>query len=242
MQPKIGVEIWYPATVTGDGTAFATGQWPIVLFSHGLQLSPDDYIDLLHGWAAAGFVVVAPIYPYTASTVADYVPEDTVNQPADASCVLTAILADPTLRSHVDATRIAAAGHSAGGQTVVGEFTDHRDPRLTAGIVLAGDFIAPNERFTGTATPILFVHGDADARVPYAHGQAVYAIDPWPKAFLTLIAQNHLDPYLDSQTAAFTLVLASTTDFLRWALNGDIAAKQRLAADSTPGGRLTQQW
>ncbi len=241
-QPTIGVDIWYPAVAAGIDTAFADGSWPVVVFSHGLELAPSDYVDLLQGWTAAGFVVVAPTYPYTASSVPVYRPEDAFNQPADAACVLTAVLADSQFHDHLDADRIAAAGHSAGGQTVVGEFSDHRDPRLKAGIVLAGALLKPTDVFTGSAAPILFVHGDADPRVPYAEGMTAYGDDPWPKGFLTLIAQNHLDPYLDSQTLIFAHVLSSTTDFLRWSLNGDLAAKARLAADAVPGGRLQQQW
>ena len=116
---------------------------------------------------------------------------DVLNQPADASYVLTQVLAldaEPATRCAAASTPTGsrAAGHSAGGITTIGLFSGGRDDRLDAGIVLAGSGARRRRRFTGPAAPLLFVHGDADQVVPYAAGQAAFDAVPWPKAMLTL--------------------------------------------------------
>jgi fermentation-respiration switch protein FrsA (DUF1100 family) len=232
--------VWYPAIGRGgSGASVAAGRFPVVVFSHGLLALPTDYRDLLTRWAAAGFVVVAPAYPHTSRGVASFEVVDVVHQPADASFVLTRVLAlngargDP-FAGHLDAERLAAAGHSGGAITTVGLFASGRDDRLRAGIVLAGNALGMGSSYRGPPAALLFVHGDRDPITPYGLGQAAYAAVPggWPKAFLTLTGQGHTDPYLRPSAAGFRTVATTTTDFLRWTLYHDPAAKQRLAVDA----------
>ncbi len=222
--------IWYPAL---DGRP-APGRFPVVLFSHGLGGAPDDYAVLLRRWAAAGFVVAAPAYPKTHRGVRELDITDVVNQPADASYVLSRLLDGP-LRGTLDAERLAAAGHSAGGITTIVLFTSARDDRLAAGVVLAGNGLGVGLNFTGPSAPLLFVHGEADGVVPYSMGRAVYERVPWPKALLSLPGQGHV---VRAGSAAWTAVAATTLDFLRWTLYGDAAAKGRLPTDAGKVARL----
>ena len=215
--------VWYPD---------APGRFPLVLFSHGLGGLPENYAAVTTRWAAAGFVVAAPAYPHTNGHASRIQVLDIGNQPADGSAVLDSLLEGP-LAGHIDGSRIAAAGHSAGGYTTVGMFTGHRDRRLTAGIVIAGGPLGG--AFTGPAAPLLFVHGDKDPTVTYATGRAAYDRVPWPKAFLTVVGGDHLG-YLGPGDRPFDAALATTTDFLRWTLYGDAAAKTRLRADGTVAG------
>ena len=69
----------------------------------------------------------------------------------------------------------------------------------------------------------------------YATGRTAYDRLPWPKAFLTLTGADHLR-YLGPGDRAFDAALATSTDFLRWALYGDPAAKERLPADGNVQG------
>jgi fermentation-respiration switch protein FrsA (DUF1100 family) len=222
--------IWYPSK---DGKP-APGRFPVVVFSHGLGGMPEDYATLLRRWAAAGFVVAAPAYPKTHRGVREIDITDVINQPADASYVLSRLLEGP-LGSSLDNKHLAAAGHSAGGITTVGLFTSSRDNRLGAGVVLAGNALGVGLNFTGPSAPLLFVHGDADGVVPYAMGRAVYERVPWPKALLTLPGQGHL---VIAGTAAWLALAATTLDFLRWTLYGDSAAKARLTSDAGTVGKL----
>ena len=155
--------------------AWRPGRFPIVVFSHGLAGLPSRLPALATRWAAAGFVVVAPAYPHTSRGVAKLEVADVLNQPADASQVLTRILAldraaDDPLRGHLAPDRIAAAGHSAGAITTVGLFANGRDPRLDAGIVLAGNAIGMGNAYVGRPAALLFVHGDKDPVTPVRPG------------------------------------------------------------------------
>jgi hypothetical protein len=47
--------------------------------------------------------------------------------------------------------------------------------------------------------------------------------------------ENHGDPYLTPSDPAFKVVATTTTDFLRWSLYGDAAAKKRLTRDASTG-------
>jgi dienelactone hydrolase len=227
--------VWYPATGSPGGTpkagaAPAPGRFPLVLFSHGLGGEPENYEPALRRWAAAGFVVAGPAYPHTSHRSGDANVLDIGNQPTDASYVITEVLKQFT--GQVDPQRIGAAGHSAGGFTTVGLFTAKRDARLRAGIVIAGGPMGG--AYTGPAAPLLFVHGDQDSTVSYDTGRSAYDKDPWPKAFLTLVGHGHTD-YL-GQGDAFDAAMRTSTDFLRWGLYGDAAARARLAADGTRAG------
>jgi poly(3-hydroxybutyrate) depolymerase len=221
--------IWYPE---------APGPFPLVLFSHGLTSEPSAYASILTAWARAGFVVAAPAYPHTAYGVRDLNALDIVNQPADASYVIGQVLrlatkdGDP-LRGRIDPARIAAAGHSAGGITTIGMFSGNRDDRLVAGIVLSGERVL-TVPFTGPAAAMLFVHGKLDTTVPYANGLKVFQAVPWSRAMMSVTKGGHV-----SITKDFGPVIATTTDFLRWSLYGDAAARSRLKGDATKGGRAT---
>jgi dienelactone hydrolase len=212
--------VWYP--VGGDGP------FPVIVFSHGLTARPGDYADILARWARAGLVVAAPAYPHTSAGVSDFDVIDLLNQPADASYVLTRVLAlggkagDP-LRGRLDPDHVAAAGHSGGGITTLGMLTGARDDRLTAAVVLAGRQVLP-AAFTGSPIPVLFVHGRQDRTVRYADGLAAFEAVPWPKALLTLPDAGHVV----TSGAQFDLVSDATTDFWRWSLYGDAGAGRRL--------------
>jgi dienelactone hydrolase len=222
--------VWYPAE--------GAGPFPLVLFSHGLTSEPGAYASVLRAWARAGFVVAAPAYPHTSYRVRDFDPVDVINQPSDASAVITRMLAlndkagDP-LRGRIDTARIAAAGHSAGGITTIGLFSGNRDDRLSAGIVLSGRRVLPVP-FSGAPAPILFVHGKLDKTVKYAEGLAAFDAVPWPKAMMAVTKGGHV-----AITKDFDPVIATTTDFLRYGLYGDAEARKRLGRDATRGGRAT---
>ncbi|GIJ53420.1 alpha/beta hydrolase family protein [Virgisporangium aurantiacum] len=219
---------WYPRTA---------GKYPLVLFSHGLQGLPADFAPLLRQWAAAGFVVVAPAYPKTSRGAAKFDVLDVLNQPADASFVITQTLSG-AVKDRIDPARIGAAGHSGGAVTTIGLFTIGRDERLRSGVVFAGTALGVGTNFIGAAVPLFFVHGDADAVVDYASGKQVFDALPWPKALLTLPGQDHSAPYQRESSAAYKAVSTSTLDFLRYTLYGDAAAKARIATDVKPSGVL----
>jgi fermentation-respiration switch protein FrsA (DUF1100 family) len=248
---QLPTTIWYPALSEPGRTPpedadMALGRFPLILFSHGLNSMPEDYQPLVTRWAEAGFVVAAPAYPFTSKGTRRFDRLDTRNQPADAAYVISQVaVLDSTpgdaFAGRLDTGRICAAGHSAGGHTTSGMFTSGRDARLRCGIVLAGaglDTVGGDGGYRGLAASLLFVHGDNDTVVPYARGRAAYDRVPWAKAFLTLRGVGHGE-FLSPAGPGFAQVLATTTDFLRWALYVDPVARQRLATDAWLPGMAT---
>jgi poly(3-hydroxybutyrate) depolymerase len=229
--------VWYPATAAGDGTAVASGTFPAMLFSHGLNATPDMYATIVAPFVRAGIVVAAPWYPYTAEGVAEYQPADLVNQPADASSVLDQLLASGPFARSIDPARLAAGGHSGGGITTSGLFSSYRDTRLKAGLILAGtDF--QGQPFRGPAAAMLFIHGTADDTVAWGAGHTVFEAVPWSRAFLSIDGGGHSLENRDMPVAT-----ATATEFLRWSLYGDEAAEARIPSAARTGGiaKLTNQ-
>jgi pimeloyl-ACP methyl ester carboxylesterase len=193
-------------------------------------------------WASAGFVVIAPAYPLTNGDASTIVPGDLKNQPADASFVVTSVLslaAQPgdSFAGLVDADHVAAAGHSEGALTTAGLFTACcRDGRMSAAIVMAGNSVGFGNDFTGSPAAMLFVHGEDDPLVPIGLGHRTWEAVAWPKGFMTLPGQGHIDPYIRPETSAFPAVAAATTDFLRWTLKGDTSALDALRRDGNVTG------
>jgi dienelactone hydrolase len=213
----------------------AAGQFPLVVFSHGLKGSPERYQAALTGWAAAGFVVVAPIFPHTSLYATHFQRSDIAHQPDDVRYVLAQIRrldktpGDP-LAGHIDTTRIAAIGHSAGGYTTMGLFTAGHDPSLKSGIIMAG-WLAPGA-FAGPPATMLFLQGTADPIVPAALSRVAFNRVPWPKAYLLLRHNSHAT-YLQPGQIGYNLMESTVIDFLRWTLDGDEAARARLPRGTT---------
>ncbi|MET0423067.1 MAG: chlorophyllase [Actinoplanes sp.] len=216
-------KLWYPQS---------GGPYPLILFSHGLTASPNDWTDLLSRWAEAGFVVAAPAYPKTTTRSPEYDPNDVPNQPADAQYVITQVLAQETDR--VDPQRIAAAGHSAGAITTIGLFSKVRDARLKAGVIMAGRQDFGFKPFAGPEAPLLFIQGKKDNTVKDAEAWGAYNNVPWPKAFVDVLDGGHL-----IEGSAAEVVAVTTTDFWRWSLYGDAEARGRLQSDATAGNLAT---
>lgn len=179
------------------------GPFPLIMYSHGFGGSGADSAPLLRAVASAGYVVAAPDFPVTTEGVAGG-PQRGVDapeaQPADVRFVLDRLLAasadanDP-LSGLVDPRRIGAAGHSMGAGITMGVAfnTCCRDPRIGAGVLLAVDppTLYRGDYFVPPSPPVLFVHGDQDQDLPYAHGRLAYAKADPPKFFVTVLGGDH---------------------------------------------------
>jgi dienelactone hydrolase len=224
-----------PAPQRGDDlqlriSAPATGKdLPVIVFAHGFAQSKDSYDPLVDFWAANGFVVVQPTFLDSATlaiTPADpRYPEIWRTRVADLERVIddldTVLAAIPGLTERVDRERLAAAGHSWGGQSVgmllgarvVGPDgqpgADATDKRVKAGVLLAttglgGDDLSPFARehfsfmspdFAQLNTPTLVVAGDHDQSQLSTRGPDwftdVYHLSPGAESLLTVFGGEH---------------------------------------------------
>lgn len=152
-QPGLGVTIWYPALpdpghaaptppegpifvpVPGlVGTGPAAGRHPLLLLSHGTGGSANSLEWLAAGLAARGYIVAAVDHP--GNNALEPVTRDGFQlwweRATDLSQMLDALLADPTMGPHIDASRIGAVGFSLGGYTVLALAGGRVDPAAFA--------------------------------------------------------------------------------------------------------------
>ncbi|MBN6042209.1 alpha/beta fold hydrolase [Amycolatopsis sp. 195334CR] len=199
---------------------------PIIVFSHGYGSSLHGYGPLVDHWAAHGFAVVQPTH--LDSRTVGLTPDDPRSsrlwrfRVEDLKHVLDHLdaleAAVPGLGGRLDRDRIAAAGHSFGGQSAgnllglrvldpVG--ADLSDPRVKAGVLLAtagtgGADLSPlaaerfpfmNPDFTQMSTPALIVAGDLDDSPLSVRGPEwltdPYFLSPGEKSLLTVFGGEH---------------------------------------------------
>ena len=213
------------------------------MFAHGLGATPQSYEALLSRWAAAGYVVAAPLFPLTnATTPGGTDPDDVFHQPGDVSYVITSVLqasaeTSGPLAGLVDSHEVGVAGHSEGAITTLGFFnTCCRDSRVKAAEVLDGDPEAyPSGRYDYRGVPpMLVVHGTADTLLPYDQMVGVFNSATGPKGLLALDGAGHGN-WIAPSTPWFPSAVQTTTDFFAAYLRGDKAAMSRIPTDGQPG-------
>ncbi len=221
--------------------------YPLIVFAHGNGGDNGGDIGLQRAWAAAGYVVAAPTFPFGARRAPDTATGamDLPNQPGDLSFVVDEVLrlnadtADP-LHGAIDPNRIGAAGHSAGGATVLAlaANTCCYDKRVKAAVVLASGEVqfGSGEFWTRIRTPMLYVHGDADTVVGYRFGKAAYDHTPPPRFLVTILGGGHGRPYQgDATDPQAKVVIDTTVDFFDHYVRGD-GGLDRLRIDATVAG------
>lgn len=215
------LELRITAPLSGGGV-------PIVLLSHGGGRSPyltskDGYSPLVDFYASHGLAVIQPTHLSSPGLGLD---ENAPGHPLfwrsridDLTFILDnldAIEAEaPPVAGRLDRSRIAVVGHSAGGNTVsvlLGARAgglDLRDPRISAGVLLAStgsaDGMTETMRkrypeletdFSHLTTRTLVVYGDQDENpAAITRGAAWHAepyhLSPGADALLTLPGAKH---------------------------------------------------
>jgi fermentation-respiration switch protein FrsA (DUF1100 family) len=203
------------------------GPYPLIVFGHGFALAPEDYARLLRAWAAAGYVVAAPVFPLGNEHAPGGPTEsDLANQPRDMSFVITRLLAlsrrpRGVIAGRIEASRIAVAGHSDGAVTALAVAYDrrYRDPRVRAAVILSGAEIAGMDGFPRQGPPLLAMQGTADPINAPANTASYFRLAARPKFLLWLLGASHRPPYTSEQPQ-LAIVERTTIAFLDRYLRG----------------------
>lgn len=222
---------------------------PLIVLAHGSDGNPNKFTELIGSWAAAGYVVAAPLFPRS-SDVGGNLTSDVVNQPADVSFVIDRLLHDnkdrkSNLYRRIDPRHIGLAGLSLGGFTAYGLVfnTCCRDPRIKATIIMSGvpgPFPGGTYDYTSKPVPVFLMHGDRDELNLYPLSVSTYPKLAPPKWFVSLHGSGHATPYENSPDPNDDVVLATTLPFWDRYLRGNDEATERLiAAVDASNGRAT---
>ncbi|HLY87266.1 MAG TPA: hypothetical protein VKO84_12275 [Gaiellaceae bacterium] len=232
--------LWYPPATDGNGP------WPLVVFGHGFATTPLLYERLLRAWAAAGYLVAAPVFPLgNANAPGGPNENDIVNQPRDMRFVITRLLAasaspESPLHGVVDPSRIAVAGQSDGAETAFATAYERpwHDRRVRAAVILSGAELGRRISLVSPTVPLLAVQGTADRINPPVYTFHLFRAVARPKFLLLLRRAGHLPPYTvpGSRLAAVERVSIAFLDhYLR---AGPLQAIAR-AASAFPADTLT---
>jgi dienelactone hydrolase len=219
---EVPLEVRVSAPATGTNL-------PVVLFSHGNGWNLDGYAPLTAFWASRGFVVIQPTHLDSRRNGFGFdhpvFPSIWTERIADLTRILDQLdaveAAVPGLAGRLDRSRVAATGHSWGGQTAqtllgariaddngrVGE--DMSDDRVSAGVLfaatgLAGDELHPfaqqnfpfmRPSFQELTTPTLVIAGDHDQSKMSSRGPDwftdVFTHGPGATDLITLFGAEH---------------------------------------------------
>ena len=236
----VTTEFWYPPASAG------AGPFPLVVFGHGFASTPWWYRRLLRDWAAAGYVVAAPIFPLGNEHAPGGPDEsDIVNQPRDMSLVITRVLAASAgstspLAGLVDPEKVAVAGQSDGAMTAFATAYESPfyDDRVHAALVLSGAILGPSRYVVHDGVPLLAVQGTADKINPPKYAHRLFRAVGRPKFLLRLHGAGHLPPYtVPGRT--FATVEHVTVAFLDHYLGDGSLPAIATAARGLPTAELT---
>lgn len=186
----------FPDDVTEDaysGVPVASGSFPIVLFSHGYGGYPEQSTFLTAHLATWGMIVVAADQLKRDLSAVILGKAKNVEPTTDVSEQLAALAyvkqLDTTrgslLFGHVDSSKVATLGHSAGGGTAV--LVAAADPAILGWVALAGVPVTP----PSTPVPSLMISGSLDKTVPTSSIKSFYDRVGGPKTFLVIDGYGH---------------------------------------------------
>jgi dienelactone hydrolase len=170
------------------------GRYPVVVFVHGTAAFRHQSLPIVAHWASRGFVVIAVDHPglKLGDILAPFCQQSAGQQhlSADIDAELAAVGAPAGdlafLADHVDATRLAIAGHSAGASAAAAASTK---PDVRVVLSFAG-----NKETTASPTlaSSLFMGGDIDSVVGYNQVKMAWMKSPTPRRLIDIANAEHL--------------------------------------------------
>lgn len=173
----------------------AHGPYPAIVFVHGTAAFRHQSLHQVTHWASRGFVVIAADHPgLVLGDLLGLFCSDTPSGARDLDgdvAALTEALAAPAgglafLAGHVDADRLAVAGHSAGGSTAASA-SSLRGVRAV--VSLAGNQPAVD---APELEQVLFMSGERDRIVPASSVRSAWDASASPRYLISMANAGHL--------------------------------------------------
>lgn len=252
------LDVHYPV---GDGT------FPVIVFFHGALCHPPGYASIANYWAERGYVVIMPAHPEFGTRGrpdSQRALEIFLAQITEMSSIvdsLDAIAAQiEPLQNRIDATRIAASGHSMGalvssavtGLTrtdVDGNPVNFKDDRFDVAVLLSGPGPLPNTpegAWDSMTVPTLATTGTRDHANRGGEGATwtwrlgTFELTPPGDKYALVVdeADHFLGGMLCAERGtgeldqeAFDIVASTSTNFLDAYLKQDATAREALSND-----------
>lgn len=186
---------------------------PLILFSHGMYMCPTQARFLTMALAERGYIVIAPrhadsnceisIWPELARMGFKPSPlwteSDFRDRAEDIRRIVQTLPLDPRFRTRVDISRIALAGHSLGGYTVLGLGGAWPSWRLEGvrAILALSPYTLPFQSSAGLknlGAPVMYQIGTLDPLFSLPIGPSGFAFEqtPPPKYLVEIDGAAHL--------------------------------------------------
>jgi fermentation-respiration switch protein FrsA (DUF1100 family) len=220
--------------------ARSAGPYPLVIFGHGFNVTPDPYAPLLRAWARAGYVVAAPEFPLESSRAPGGANEnDLINQPRDMTVLITRLLRSPRFGPLIDRREVAVSGQSDGGETAltVAYNPPFHDSRVRAAVILSGAKIphVGGYQMSPGSPPLLATQGTSDTINPPHFTSDFFDIAARPKYLLRLLGAGHLAPYTTEQPQLGIVERVTIAFMDRYLKRRSGAARALVAAGNVSG-------
>lgn len=189
-----GFKVTYPSGGV-RGVPVRDGDFPLVVFSHGFAGFSTQSSYLTSVLASWGFVVAAPEHPSRDITKILGGPAGTTTDVQDIQATITLMTKldrakRGLLSKHVDLSRVAAIGHSAGGRA--SESAAAADTRIDTFVGLAGAVNAFGDPVALPEVPGMLVAATDDGIVSLENMRAAYDAMGSPKRFVEIGGSGHL--------------------------------------------------
>jgi predicted dienelactone hydrolase len=192
--------------------------FPLVVFSHGFGGCSVQSMFFTEALARAGYIVAAPDHQDSMCKVDqplrinwsgfvdmptrqhDYSDASYRDRERDIKAVLDDMLRDKEFSRAIDANRIAGAGHSLGGYTILGmagAWPSWKDTRIKAALLLS-PFLTPylaNDGLRAVRIPLMYQGGTRDSKITpdVSKPGGAYDVSNSPKYFVEFKGAGHLD-------------------------------------------------
>jgi predicted dienelactone hydrolase len=231
------VSVWRPA---GDSIAPA----PLVIFSHGFHGTSTQSTFLMQALAARGYLVVAPDHADSMRELAEgsWMPEEAFRKAElwspstyrdradDIAAMIEFFRVDAAWKGLIDMNRIALAGHSLGGYTVLGlagAWPEWKLPEAKA-ILALSPYCTPyvkNGSLHAIDIPVMYQGGTRDPGVTPSviKGGGAFELTPAPAYYVEFDGAGHF-AWSDLDSRYHESIAWYSIAFLDRHLRGDTSA------------------